>query len=141
MTEFKLVKTIYIKAKPERVWGYLTEPEKLATWFHRSDVPLEAGKAYALLRENPDKPDPKLCWGTVLEADQPRRLVYTFTHNDLQGADTKVIWELTEVEGGGTQVTMTHTGFAEAPVDSLSMTAAHDQGWDNHFNRLRIVAS
>lgn len=141
MTAFKLVKTIYIKAPPKRVWGYLTEPEKLATWFHRSDTELQAGKDYALLRENPDKPDPKLCWGRVLEADPPKRLVYTFTHDELKGVETRVIWELVAVDGGGTQVTMTHTGFEDAPVDALAVTAAHDAGWDTHFSRLRMVAS
>lgn len=140
MTEARMTKTIFINASPARVWTYLVEPDKLARWFHESDMQLEAGKAYALLRENPEKPDRKLCWGRVLVSEPPRRLVYTFTHSFLNGIETEVEWLLEEAFGG-TQVTLNHSGFEKFEGDVLEMLTSHDKGWDDHFRRLRMVAS
>lgn len=140
MTEARMTKTIFINAKPDRVWSYLVEPDKLARWFHESDVLLEAGKPYALLRENEEKSDRNLCWGKVLVSEPPRRLVYTFTHDFLNGIETEVEW-LLEPSFGGTQVTLNHTGFEKFDGDVLEMLTSHDKGWDDHFRRLRMVAS
>ena len=140
MTEARLVKTIFIRAGVDRVWEYLVDPDKLARWFHESDRRLEAGQDYALLRENESKPDRRLCWGRVLVSEPPRRLVYTFTHADLKGHETEVEWRL-EPAFGGTQVTLTHTGFEAFDGDVLDMLTSHDKGWDTHFGRLRMVAS
>lgn len=37
MTKPVMVKTIYLKANPEKVWRYITKKEKLAQWFHETD--------------------------------------------------------------------------------------------------------
>lgn len=138
-TEAKMIKTIYIKAPRNLVWSYLTEPDKLARWFHESDTVLTAGSEYQLLRENQSDKGQKMCWGKVLEADAPNRLVYTFTHTML-GHETTVEWALADVHGG-TQVTMTHTGLDGNAEMAFGMLSAHDEGWDEHFVRLRKVAS
>ncbi|MCA8902933.1 MAG: SRPBCC domain-containing protein [Hyphomonas sp.] len=140
MTEATLTKTIFIKATPERVWTYLVDPDKLARWFHEGDAPLEAGKDFALLTEHEDRADRRLCWGKVLVSEPPKRLVYTFTHNSLKGHETEVEWRL-EPAFGGTQVTLVHTGFETFDGDVLEMLTSHDKGWDDHFRRLRMVAS
>jgi len=41
-------KTIYLKATKAQVWAYLTDPEKLAIWFHKPTAPLTEGKDYAM---------------------------------------------------------------------------------------------
>lgn len=136
----EMTKTIFISAAPERVWDYLVEPDKLARWFHESDVTLAAGKDYALLHENPDKAGKKLCWGKVLVSERPKRLVYTFTHDFLEGTPTEVEWRL-EAAFSGTRVTLTHSGFEAFGGDVMEMLSSHDKGWDQHFTRLRMVAS
>lgn len=138
MTDGTIVKTIYLKAPRARVWAYLTEADKLARWFHEADKTLEAGQDYALMSEN--TPGEKTLWGKVVESDAPSRLVYTFTHDHLAGVETLVTWELVETDGG-TQLTMTHSGFEKAGDNAFAMLAAHDKGWDEHFARLRMVAS
>lgn len=140
MTDATLAKTIFINAAPERVWTYLVEPDKLARWFHESDKMLDAGQDYALLRENKDKPDPKMCWGRVLVSEPPHRLVYTFTHAFLGGHETEVAWQLEEAFGG-TKLTLVHSGFEAFTGDVFDMLTSHDKGWDQHFTRLRVVAS
>lgn len=141
MQAARIVKTIYLKATPETVWSYLTEPDRLARWFHESDTALDTvGKEYKFLRDNPSDKGPVICWGEVLEVDKHNRLVHTFTHEWLKGAITKVEWALMAVEGG-TQLTMTHFGLdamADGLFDELS---GHDKGWDEGFIRLRQVAA
>jgi len=38
MTDTILQKSIYLKASPAQVWAYLTDPAKLAIWFHKPDT-------------------------------------------------------------------------------------------------------
>ncbi len=140
MTDAVMVKTIYIKAPKELVWAYLTEPNKLGRWFHESDTVLTEGQEYKLLRENPDDNREALCWGKVLAAKAPLRLVYTFTHPFMAGTVTTVEWDLVE-RSGGTQLTMTHTGLDSNSENALMMLTEHDKGWDKHFARLRDVAN
>ncbi|MEZ5893669.1 MAG: SRPBCC domain-containing protein [Parvularculaceae bacterium] len=43
MTGMKIVKTVFLKAPPEHVWKFLTQPEKLALWFHLGERELTPG--------------------------------------------------------------------------------------------------
>ena len=128
-----LIKTLFLKATPEKVWAYLTESDKLAEWFHGSRETLTEGQDYYLL--STEKKDTNLCWGKVLEASPHDKLVYTFTHDHLAGHETTVTWEL-EAAFGGTQLVMTHSGL-DGVAEPLGMLSSHDKGWDDHFSRLR----
>ena len=74
MTDVTIRKTIYLRAAPAQVWAYLTEPEKLAVWFHRPDKALTEGD-YAVYA--PDGGE-KMMWGRVIVAQPFERLHYTF---------------------------------------------------------------
>jgi len=136
MSDTRMEKTIFINSTPENVWHYLTDKDKLGEWFHRGKDDLEKGKDYQLLKDDGDK----LCWGRVVEANAPTKLVYTFTHDHLKGTETTVIWELSPVHGG-TMLKLTHYGFEAADVDTLEMLINHDKGWDKHLGRLRELAA
>jgi hypothetical protein len=43
MTDAVLRKTVFLKAKREDVWAYLTDPDKLGIWFHKPKAPLAMG--------------------------------------------------------------------------------------------------
>ena len=136
MADAVLTKTIYIKSNRRTVWKYLTEANKLARWFHEANCDLTTVDGdYELLMESGDKG----CWGRVLEVDPPNRLVYTFTHDYLQGYETRVEWVLRDLDGG-TQLTLTHTGLDKSKADPFAMLSDHDKGWDEHLQRLRMVA-
>ncbi|MEO1323953.1 MAG: SRPBCC domain-containing protein [Pseudomonadota bacterium] len=135
MSEPVMIKTIYLKATPEKVWRHLTEKEFLARWFHETDRDLAEKAAFQYLSFHYDKEDRKLMWGEVLVYEPHKKLVHTFTHQWLEGVVTKVTWELLELEGG-TQLTMTHNGMSA--FDQLS---DHDKGWDEHMLRLRMMLS
>lgn len=126
-----LVKTLFLKASPEKVWAYLTEKDKLAKWFNPSGDNLSNGKDYVLLNDKGEK----MCWGTVLESTPHSKLVYSFTHDFMNQHKTLVTWDL-EASNGGTQLVMTHTGL-DGTSAPLEMLADHDEGWDEHFAQLR----
>ncbi|MFY0638008.1 SRPBCC family protein [Maricaulis maris] len=134
MTEARIEKSVFLKASPDRVWDFLTRPELLARWFHPADTELVPNAAFALLSNSGD--GTKVCWGEVLEAEPPTRLVYSFTHQWLEGHQTRVEWTLSPV-ASGTLLQLVHDGFEGAPVDVFDSLCGHDAGWDEHFAKLR----
>lgn len=135
MSDGVIIKTIYLKASPEKVWRYLTEREKLARWFHETSRDLTEPSAFEYYRHDDEAEDRKLMWGDVLVVEPPVKLVHTFTHQWLKGVVTEVTWELTPIETG-TQLTMTHTG-----IKTLDELGGHDSGWDQHLTRLRNIVN
>lgn len=140
MTALKIVKTVYLKAPPEHVWKFLTEADRLALWFHNGRDDLQEGGDWVLETNSYGKEGEKLCYGKVLEMKKPERLVHTFTHQWLKGVETTCVWTLEKVSGG-TVLTLVHDGWDKVEEDAFGMAANHDQGWDEHFVRLRRVVN
>ncbi len=139
MLQTTITKTIFLDANPDTVWSYLTDKDKLGEWFHLAEASLAAGSDYALLGKTDDGAVVKQCWGTVVEAIPGEKLVYTFTIAPLGGEMTTVTWVLQEALGG-TRLTLTHEGIAEAAGDAaLPLLLALDAGWDAHLLRLRSI--
>ncbi len=131
MTETALTKTIYLKAAPAKVWEYLTDPDKLAIWFHKPTAPLVEGKYEMFGTESGDK----LMWGEVLVAEPFKRLEYTFSIAPMAGQSSTVKWALEDVPGG-TRLTLWHEGLPKGE-EAFGLTIALDQGWDDHLARMR----
>ena len=131
MTEARVEKSIYLATTPETVWAFLTEADKLGTWFHPAAADLKAGEPYALLGSD----GAHICWGQVLEMDKPRRMSWSFTIKPLDGIMTNVEWGI-EAVPGGTRLTLIHSGF-EGNEAGFGLLAALDNGWDEHFAKLR----
>jgi uncharacterized protein YndB with AHSA1/START domain len=124
----------------ERVWAYLTEPEKRATWFAGGDFELRAG-GKAELRFNhadlsADKVPPEKYRGmkknfvmesAIIECVAPRLLVFTMKMGD---DNTEVTFELAP-RGKDTHLVVTHRrlGNRERMVNVSS-------GWDTHLGIL-----
>jgi uncharacterized protein YndB with AHSA1/START domain len=111
---------IYIKAKPERVWEAITDPDVQATFTFggamRSDW--TPGSSWALEHPRADGP---LASGENLIVEPPKRLVQTrlTTWSDAAAAagTTRVTWEL-EAVGDSCRLTVTHDRLpADAPPD------------------------
>ena len=134
MTETILEKSIYLRATPAQVWAYLTEPEKLAIWFHKPSAPLVEGDYEMFGTESGER----LMWGAVLVAEPYSRLDYSFTIAPMGDAVSMVKWRLTEVPGG-TRLSLRHEGLPQgAPAFDLML--ALDKGWDDHLARMRASA-
>ncbi len=131
MTTHTLRKTLLLKASPATVWAYLTEPDKLAIWFNRPDVPLLDG-AYVMHKADSGE---KLIWGEVRLAEPYARLHYTFNIAPLGGHETEVQWQLEEVDGG-TCLSLNHIGLP-AGTPAFDLALALDKGWEEHISTMR----
>jgi len=127
-----LTKSIYLRASREDVWAYLTDPEKLAIWFHKPPKALAEGEEYAMYGTTSGD---KLMWGEVTVARPHEQLEMSFTIAPMQGATSTVKWQLDEV-AGGTRLSLEHSGLPEG-ADAFGLTLALDKGWDDHIGRMR----
>ncbi len=131
MTDTVLRKSIYLKATPAQVWAYLTDPAKLALWFHKPQTALVEGTYEMFGVESGDK----LMWGEVLLAEPFSRLEYTFTIAPMGDKTSTVRWALEDVPGG-TNLSLLHEGLPQGQ-DAFGLTLALDKGWDDHLARMR----
>lgn len=131
MKQRVLAKTVYFKATPEKVWAFLTEPTKLASWFNRPNVALTGGPFEMFHPETGER----LIWGEVCVAEPFKRLEYTFSVAPMGGQFSTVKWELEEV-AGGTKLSLLHEGLPDSE-DAFGLTLALDKGWDLHFGQMR----
>ncbi|MEH6648193.1 SRPBCC family protein [Sulfitobacter sp.] len=134
MTDTILRKSIYLKATPAQVWAYLTDPAKLAIWFHKPNAALVEGDYEMFGAESGDK----LMWGKVLIAEPFTRLEYTFTIVPMGDQVSTVKWSLEEVPGG-TNLSLRHEGLPQG-AEAFGLTLAIDKGWDDHLARMRTSA-
>ena len=136
----KLVKTAVFKVSPDVVWSFLTDKDKLGTWYHPGEAHLADGQDYRLMGTGEDGAKRPIIWGRVLEWEPPKRLVTTFCISPFDGDETTVTWQLAPFEGG-TRLTVTHEGIAEAAGEAaLPLAMALDKGWDEHLGSLRSAA-
>ena len=122
----------------ERVWAYLTESDKRATWFAAGEWDLRAGgKAnlhfdHSKLSSEKDTPDPykgkRADWVSVITRyEPPRVLAYTFEPG---GPESEVTFELTP-RGKDTLLVLTHRRLA-----GRNMMVGVASGWDAHVGIL-----
>jgi uncharacterized protein YndB with AHSA1/START domain len=121
----------------ERVWAYLTEPDKRAMWFAGGVFDLRVGGKADLhfdhsrisAEETPPEAKAKPCdWtGTITRIEPPRLLAYTFGPG---GPDSEVTFEL-ETRGKGVLLVLTHRRLS----DRARMIGVAG-GWDAHVGVL-----
>jgi len=133
-------KTVFFNASRETVWSFLTDKDKLGQWYHQAEDDLADGKDYSLFRVTDDGVKVPQIWGRVLQWDPPALLSQTFIVEPFNGAETVVTWVLEEA-AGGTRLSMTHEGVAEAAGPAtMRLLMALDHGWDQHLDDLRKAA-
>ncbi|HWF32446.1 MAG TPA: SRPBCC domain-containing protein [Solirubrobacteraceae bacterium] len=138
---------IFIEAPPEIVWGVITEPEQISSWFS-DDADIEPRSGM----------DGTLTWkpggrGGEVEADLvvPIRVVdaepfrrFSFRWNHQQGVEPDesnsalVEFRLIE-EDGATRLKVVESGIDAVAHDVESSTryrAEHEDGWEKHFAEL-----
>jgi len=132
MTNAVLQKTIFLRADTDTVWAYLTEPERLAEWFHKPERPLKAGDKLEMFGTSSGD---LLIWGDVRVARPPEYLEYTFTIKPLGDAVSVVKWTLTPV-ASGTRLELRHEGLPQS-AEAFGLILALDDGWDKHLGQMR----
>ena len=138
--ETAVVRELSIAARPETVWEFLVDPDKVTRWMGiDATIEPEPGGAYRLTVLSGN-----VASGTFVEVDPPRRLVYTFGWEpggvDGPGSaaapgSTTVEFDL-EPEGDGTRLRFVHHDLPNAEA-----SAAHAHGWEHYLDRLAVAAS
>jgi len=126
-------------ASREAVFSALTDPEALAQWFGPQGVTvkvvsldLRPGGSYSFEFHGSEGSFHALT-GSYLEIERPRRLVTTWIWGgqlDYAGIETRVTYELSEVDGG-TELSLTHENLVDAEARDK-----HGQGWTSTFDCL-----
>jgi uncharacterized protein YndB with AHSA1/START domain len=125
-----VVRSIEIQASPSAVWRWLATPEALRRWISpHLAIDLRVGGDYRLRESDDDT------WisGTVLELEPEDRLVLSWFE---EGGDwvhpARLVITLTPTSTG-TQVTLTHDGFAGIGKAGWPDTVrAYEIGADRH---------
>lgn len=133
MSSSTITKTAFFATTPEILWAYLTEADKLGEWYHPARKDLEMNEDYELYNKETGE---KWIWGSVLEWNPPKKLVYTFIIPPLEVSSSQVTWVL-EKSHGGTKITLTHEGIEKLGDAALGLLMALDDGWDEHIGNLR----
>ncbi|MGB0800068.1 MAG: SRPBCC family protein [Planktomarina sp.] len=130
MTDTTLRKTILLQAEPAQVWEYLTDPDKIATWFHKPQAALALGETYEMLGKDSGE---VFMSGKVLVAEPHTRLEYEFHLVPMGNTQSHVAWTLEAVEGG-TRLSLVHSGLPQA---AMGLAFGLDKGWDGHLGQMR----
>lgn len=118
MSDPDYVYVIYIRATPQRVWDALTDGHSTANfWYGRTNESTWRTGDTVIFR----RPDGGIDFsGEVFEADPPRRLSHGFLHPAPgpmhDEGDTRVTYDIVEVEAGVVRLTMTHSGFKAGSI-------------------------
>ncbi|MEM1363506.1 MAG: SRPBCC domain-containing protein [Pseudomonadota bacterium] len=127
-----IAKSLYLPASRKTVWAWLTEPDKLAQWFHAPKTPITDGEDYALLGK--DSGD-TLCWGKVEEMRPVEYMRWSFNVKPAPHVVGTVEWTLEDAPGG-TRLSLLHSGLPE-DSDGFGLVLALDKGWHEHLLSLR----
>jgi uncharacterized protein YndB with AHSA1/START domain len=110
---------------PDLVWRALTEPDVLASWLMPNDIKPVVGHRFQF-RTKPAPGFDGIVHCEVLEAEAPRRLVYSWGGGPTKGRPTRVEWTLERVEGG-TRLVLEHSGFHG--VSGYFLRSMLGRGW------------
>lgn len=112
----------------ERVWSYLTDPEKLAKWFDDASVANAVGGNVQFAMG---------VRGRITAYEPPNVLEYTWNEDERTACgpidNSLVRWELTR-NGDRVQLTLTHSRIPERALST------HGAGWHTFLERLAACA-
>ncbi|MGW5238590.1 TIGR03086 family metal-binding protein [Monashia sp. NPDC004114] len=129
-----VTKTVLLPVTPDEAFALVTEPERLRRWqtiSARVDLRVGGDYRWTIVPGH-------TAVGTFQEIEPGRRVVFGWGWEGEEGfdADTSTVTvTLTPVEGG-TELTLTHTGFLNA-----DQAASHGDGWTHYLGRLETVAA
>jgi len=124
-------KNLQLAAPVQRVWAFLTDPQKLSMWLMDSDLTPTPGRNFKFTSPPAGRWDGTIhC--EIQDIIENERISYTWCANDI-GVTTLVTFDL-EPYLEGTRLTLTHNGFKDAVGGS---TGRHAAGWTGCLKALR----
>jgi uncharacterized protein YndB with AHSA1/START domain len=131
-------------APRERVFAAWTDPELLRRWWAalegwqtaRAEVDLRPQGRYRLTMRDPEAGAEYTVSGEFVEVVPPARLAYTWTWEGdaeiMRGSEGTLVTVEFAADGDGTEVVLTHTGFAGEHIRDL-----HGEGWTGCLANLK----
>jgi len=113
MTQPAFIHVVHIRAEPQAVWDALTDPDQTEKFWFGERCQSDWSQGAQMRFRNAD--DTRGFFGEVLEADPPRRLVFTFRVKDVPehpDGPSVVTYDIVG-DGGMTRLTVTHERFHE----------------------------
>lgn len=128
-------KIVDLSASTTRVWAFLTEPEKIATWLMDCDLACQPGATFTFTAPAAGRWDGKVhC--EVRDVIEFERISYTWCANDI-GVVTLVTFDI-EPHAGGTRLTLVHRGLEGAGGGAAGR---HVAGWTRCLRALEVAVS
>jgi uncharacterized protein YndB with AHSA1/START domain len=126
---------IRIAARPETVFAFFTDPEKMMRWKGvEAELDPRPGGVYAVNVNGRDR-----ARGTYVELVPHSRIVFSWGWEDpalqIPPGATTVEVTLTP-DGDGTHVRLVHRGLASA-----ELRQTHTAGWQHYLSRLSVAAA
>lgn len=123
-----IVKKIVLNAPAARVWKAITDPSELASWMLMpTDFIAEVGKDFTF-NAGPHGNWDGIIKCSVKEIEEPQKLVFTW-NAEVVDTETVVAIELKDM-GEKTELTLTHSGWDNIPVNKEESRKAHNEGWE-----------
>jgi uncharacterized protein YndB with AHSA1/START domain len=126
---------IRIAAKPETVFDFFTDPDKMIQWMGRS-VELDP-RAGGLFRC--DMNGENIAGGKYVELDPPRRVVFTWGwegDDSITPPGSSTVEILLEPDGEETNLRLIHRDLPNA-----ESAERHRRGWEHYAERLSAAAA
>jgi uncharacterized protein YndB with AHSA1/START domain len=123
----------FVNHPVSKVWKAITEEESVSKWFLPGKFKAEERFNYELKGTPRDNWDGRI-YGTVLEVNEPNRLVYTFKTNELD-TEMTVTWKLTEKDEG-TLISLVHSDFDKLINNVDYLFNDISKGWNMCFKDL-----
>jgi uncharacterized protein YndB with AHSA1/START domain len=128
-----------VRGTPDQVFRALTEPQELMKWWGvkgtltGAHVNLRPGGEYRFEFVGPEE---TAAWvkGQYQVVEAPRRLVQTWFNSKFPDLRNTVEFRLEPSEGGGTRLTVVHSGFADRP----EAFADYEEGWPDLLEKLSV---
>lgn len=130
-----------LSATPDKVFAAFTRPELARQWMApgelgvaEAEIDARVGGRFRIVMLAPDG-QTHSPGGEYEEIILNEKLVFTWkwAHEELM---TRVTVELRAVGTGKTEITLTHSGFADA-----AMRSSHEEGWTGCFSKLESTVA
>lgn len=129
-----IVLTIDTPVTPAEAWAVLTEPARIAEWFIDASPLGDVGEPYRL-----DFGDGSVVAGVVRLVEPGQRFAHTWVWADVEPShETLVTWSIEPIAEGGSRVTLTHGGWAEAGADE-AIRDDHEAYWSGYLDDLAAI--